>query len=152
MQYVGQRDIKRHKIDKISLFCFRKVFFGLCFEKQAIVFVITTLEFLHLCCIGNIPSSASPSFRTEFLDFFWPQGLISTVKFMYRYHFVKTSKEWSATQRRKEWRRNRRSVSALSAGAYTTLCSWWKDYRVKGRGCASPTLTRLGWIYHRDWM
>ncbi len=82
----------RHKINKICFFCFRKVFFGLRFEKQAIICVITTLEFLHVCCVGNISSSASPSFRTEFLDFFWPQGLISTAKFMYRYHLSKLLK------------------------------------------------------------
>ncbi len=64
-----------------------------------------------------------------------------------------TSEGWSATQRRKGWRRNRRSVSALSTGVYrynTTLLVMVD--RVKDEGCAPPTLTRLGWYYHDDGM
>jgi len=46
------------KIANICLFCFRKVFFDLLFEKQAFIFGMTTLEeavssFLHLCFVGN---------------------------------------------------------------------------------------------------
>ncbi len=41
------------------------------------------------------------------------------------------------------------SFSALSAGANTTTLLVMVD-RVKGSGCAPPTLTRLGWFYLHD--
>jgi hypothetical protein len=45
--------------------------------------------------------------------------------------------------RREKGRRNRRSVSALSAGAYTTTLLVMVNIG-KGGGLARPTLTRLG--------
>ncbi len=46
-------------------------------------------------------------------------------------------------------RRNRGSVPALSAKAYTTILFVIVDI-AKGGGRATPTLTRLGWVFHHD--
>ncbi len=53
---------------------------------------------------------------------------------------------WSAPPRRTGLRRNRESVSALLARAYTTTLLGMGGVR------ASPTLTMLGLIYHHDGM
>ncbi len=53
----------------------------------------------------------------------------------------------TSTEYIKEWSRNWGSVSALSAGAYTTTLYMMVD-TVKGGGRAPSTLTRLGWFFH----